>query len=157
MYSPTNRPNDYVLSQSASQVQTATSPTYEQVPYTISTAPPRSAASIQELIPGNNYICHFSYQPTLPDELLIAMDDVIQLSAVYDDGWGEGFNLSRITTITTSGVFPLACLVSNDQSYQLSASNPEYFEQGQDMANSTSPGSYLARSSSSKDDKYMTL
>ncbi|KAI8821162.1 uncharacterized protein EV422DRAFT_529431 [Fimicolochytrium jonesii] len=48
----------------------------------------------------------YDYTPQLIDELELAKDDVVEVWASYDDGWGKGLN----TRSGNKGTFPMACL-----------------------------------------------
>lgn len=74
---------------------------------------PTFAKSLSNLQSGSLYYCCYSYIPTLPDELLVSVNDIIKVTNIYDDGWGDGYNLSRPSDPPTEGAFPLVCLIAN--------------------------------------------
>ncbi|KAH9245523.1 hypothetical protein BASA81_016987 [Batrachochytrium salamandrivorans] len=51
------------------------------------------------------------YEPTMPDELLLNVDDTILVYRAYDDGWAFGRNIST----SMNGVFPVACAEPTSQ------------------------------------------
>ncbi|KAJ3109429.1 hypothetical protein HDU97_006674 [Phlyctochytrium planicorne] len=57
---------------------------------------------------GRTRIVGHPYTPQLSDEVELKLDDVVEVLAEYDDGWGKGQNM-RTKAV---GTFPLACLRS---------------------------------------------
>ncbi|KAK9896659.1 hypothetical protein P389DRAFT_131770, partial [Cystobasidium minutum MCA 4210] len=60
------------------------------------------------------YIVTRTFEPSMPDELLIYPGDRIQIVVPYDDGWCLGCNLSMAeregTQQPARGVFPRDCV-----------------------------------------------
>ncbi|KAJ3207112.1 hypothetical protein HDU67_007679 [Dinochytrium kinnereticum] len=53
-------------------------------------------------------VASHAYVPQLSDEIELRVDDVVEVLAEYDDGWGKGMNV-RTKAV---GTFPMACLRS---------------------------------------------
>lgn len=51
------------------------------------------------------------HDPQADDEVRLKQDDVVAVQKHYNDGWGIGMNVSS----GEAGVFPLGCLVSEDE------------------------------------------
>ncbi|RKP06422.1 hypothetical protein THASP1DRAFT_31763 [Thamnocephalis sphaerospora] len=77
---------------------------------------PQAAATVSALAAAaetepakvyGQYRVTFPYSPVRDDEVALAMEDLVEVSRVYDDGWARGRNLMT----GWSGVLPIGCLL----------------------------------------------
>ncbi|KAJ3173964.1 hypothetical protein HK101_011000 [Irineochytrium annulatum] len=67
--------------------------------------PLNGGKSLQIIIANQSVVCA-DYDPSMPDELELRVNDIVVLNMVHDDGWAHGTNL----TTNQTGMLPLAAL-----------------------------------------------
>ncbi|KAG0148974.1 hypothetical protein CROQUDRAFT_105324 [Cronartium quercuum f. sp. fusiforme G11] len=99
-----------------------------------------------DIQPGSVFLVSRTFDPSLPDEILVSPGDRVKIDMVYDDGWCFGTNLDaelrraagQCTTLT-KGVFPRECLQGSSPRQSLmskDAGNSRYSNKSVPVASS---------------------
>ena len=91
-------------------------PTTPTNPYVDPTTPTNDTSSYSH-IPIK--VIRRSFQPTLPDELAVKLDDRVRVLHTFDDGWGL---IEKVGGEEERGLIPMACLKAGDELEELEGS-----------------------------------